>query len=364
MDWNGRESSRIEGVFRVKYPNLDRLVTAYSHDLSKGGMFLTTDQFLPINAIIRLEIELPEQGGLLAVTSRVVYVRDKPGSSGKPVGMGIQFLDLDQDSLTRLAGFVADRGTAWAAEERSERVPMRALDVLVVDDDFATAERAARPLRERGDAVRTVSDGLHALAACLKRPPDVIVSDVQMPRMDGWQLVRILRSRPSLSATPVLLLTRHWADEERLRGYKLGVDDFIPKPFEPDDLVARIDRAVERSQRPGASPTQTKTLRGDLEQVPPASVLSFLELERKTGVLLLVNEGAARIYVDAGRPIRIEIDGGRPGESQRALLARVLDWRKGQFEFATQDVPYPDELRTSLTAILLDHARVSDEEGR
>jgi uncharacterized protein (TIGR02266 family) len=358
-----RESSRIEGVFRVKYPTVDRLVIAYSRDFSRGGMFLATEQFLPINAVIRLEIDLPDEGGRIPVTCRVAYVRDQPSAaaSGKPVGMGVQFLDLDQGGLSRLASFVADRTAAWANENVSEHARGRPLDVLIVDDDKSWADRAGRAFRERGDKVRTAFDGLHGLAECLKRPPDVVVSDVEMPRMDGWQLIRILRSRPSLSSIPVLFLSQVWGENERLRGYKSGIDDFIAKPFGPEELVARVDRAVERAERPGPTLTQRKTLRGDLGQVSIASVLSFLELEKRTGVLLLVGQKTARIYIDGGRPLKIEIDGARSTESPRSLMDRVLDWTEGQFEFGAQDVACADELRTSLTAILLDHARVEDE---
>src|SRR4029079_7926246 len=95
------ESPRIEGVFRVRYTTLDQLVVAYSADLSKGGMFLASDQLLPVNSTIRVVLELPGQGGELSVSCRVVYLRDKITAerTGKTAGMGIQFLDLDEESL-------------------------------------------------------------------------------------------------------------------------------------------------------------------------------------------------------------------------------------------------------------------------
>jgi DNA-binding response OmpR family regulator len=326
-------------------------------------MFLATDAFLPLNAVIRLEIDLPEDGGRIPVTCRVVFVRDKSAAntSGKPAGMGIQFLDLADESLGRLAQFLSDRSIT-ATEREPERV--RALDLLVVEDDRSSAERLARSFRLRGDRVRIAQDGLHALAECLKRPPDAVISDVQMPRMDGWQLIRILRSRPSLSSVPVLFLTQLWSEEERLRGYKLGVDDFIPKPSAPDEVMVRVDRAVDRAQRPGPTLAQRKTLRGDLEQVSLASLLSFLELEKKTGVLLLVGTESARIYVEAGRPLKIELDGPAAPRDQRQSMNLVLDWTAGQFEFGAQDVACADELRTSLTSLLLEHARLRDEARR
>jgi DNA-binding response OmpR family regulator len=327
-------------------------------------MFLATSDFLPINAVIRLEIDLPQDGGRLAVTCRVAYVRDavRSAASGKPAGMGVQFLDLDRGGLDRLAQFVAERSMTFEEEKEPERT--RQLDLLVVDTDAEAAERVARAFRLRADRVRTTHDGLQALGECLKRPPDAVISEVELPRMDGWNLVRILRSRPSLSSVPVLFLTSLSSPEERLRAYKLGVDDFVPKPSDVDELVARTDRAVDRAHRPGATLMQRKTLRGDLEQISLGSVLSFLELEKKTGVLLLVGEHTARVFVEAGRPLKIELDGSKGTQDQRQLMSQVLEWNGGQFEFGAQDVACEDELRSSVTSILLEHARQRDEGGR
>src|SRR3954467_10109109 len=72
-----RESPRVEGVFRVRYAKLDQLVVAYSADLSKGGVFLASEPFLPIHSTIRLVLELPGQGSELSISCRVVYLRDK-----------------------------------------------------------------------------------------------------------------------------------------------------------------------------------------------------------------------------------------------------------------------------------------------
>jgi DNA-binding response OmpR family regulator len=326
-------------------------------------MFLATSDFLPVNAVIRLEIDLPADGGRIPVTCRVVYVRDgnESAKTGKPAGMGVQFLDLDGEGLDRVANFIAERSMV-PSEREPKRV--RPLDLLVIEDDGAMAERIARTFRLREDRVRIAQDGLQGLGECLKRPPDAVISDVQMPRMDGWQLVRILRSRPSLSSVPVIFLTSLWGADERLRAYKLGVDDFLPKHSTADEIVARLDRAVGRAQRPGATLTQRKTLRGDLEQVSLASLLSFLELEKKTGVLLLVGKETARVYVEGGRPLKIEVDGSRGSHDQHRLMSLVLDWTHGQFEFGAQDVACEDELRSSVTSILLEHARVRDESTR
>ena len=363
-DTDERTHPRVESVFRARYATLDQLVVGYSADLSKGGMFLASDQFLPVNSTLTLKLELPSRGGELSVTCRVVYTRDKATAdkTGKPAGMGVQFLDLDEQALTRIGQFIAEKSVAADADPQSSRG--KPLSILVVDDDHSSREAAAKPFRERGDQVRTASDGVDALAACLKSPPDVILSDVQMPRMDGWQLARVVRSRPQLAQVPMLFLTRLRGEDERLKGYQLGIDDFVPKPSRPEELIARVDRVVRRIKRPSPAHAQ-KMLRGDLEQVSLASVLSFLELEKKTGILSVMSDQSAKIHIEEGRLLKVEPDGGPPVDAtSRQLLYKMLDWRRGHFEFVVSKVACEDEVHASLTSILLDHARVSDEAAR
>jgi uncharacterized protein (TIGR02266 family) len=353
---------RVDSVLRVSYATLDQLVVAYSTDLSKGGMFLTATELLPVGSALRLEIELPRHGGELSINCRVVYVRDNDTASrtNKPMGMGIQFLDLREADLARIGRLIADQGVGSYDSSR----PLRAkpLKVLVVDDDHVAREEAARPFRDRGDEVESASDGVAALAACLREAPDVIVSDVQMPRMDGWQLVRIVRSRPELAEVPLVFLTGMRGEDDRLKGYQLGVDDFVPKPSRPEELLARVDRVVKRVRRP---PAESQTmLRGDIEYVPLASVLSLLELEKKTGILRLTSSSVARFYIARGAMVRVDLEGEADGRRSREVLQEVLDWTTGQFEFIPSEITCDDEIRSSLTSILLDHACGNDEAGR
>jgi hypothetical protein len=104
-------------------------------------------------------------------------------------------------------------------------------------------------------------------------------------------------------------------------------------------------------------------LRGELEQVSLPSVLSFLELERKTGILNVEGPRAIRILLRAGAPIRLEQEGA-PASNEKEALFEILDWRQGQFEFVPQEVSGEDHLATNVTSLLLEHARVLDESKR
>jgi uncharacterized protein (TIGR02266 family) len=365
-DPEARRTGRVEAAFRVRYTSIDQLVVALTHDLSRGGLFMRTGRFLPVNAIVRVHLELPEDGGEIAIVCRVVFVRGEAEAkeSGKPAGMGVEFLDFDAARMQQLNAFVAVHGSGRAAsagiETGASTAPRRRLDIVLVDDDGGIRAPIAAALVARGDRVRESEDGLDGLAQCLKQTPDLVLSDLQMPRMDGWTLVRMLRARPSLQRVPVILFSTLADDEARLRGYRLGVDDYIAKPVEIEELMVRIDRVVARTQQSSAQ--ERRSLRGDLEHVALASLLSFLAMEQKTGILLLVGgDATSRVFMRAGVPLRIEIDDVPIEGLDDPALFGLLNWTRGSFEFSVGDVACGDELATNVNVLLLEHARRSDE---
>jgi two-component system response regulator MprA len=117
--------------------------------------------------------------------------------------------------------------------------------VLVVDDDRGVREAVDRALRVAGFETDLATDGLQALAAIGRRPPDAVVLDVMMPAMDGLAVCRRLRTAGD--RTPVLLLTARDAVRDRVHGLEAGADDYLPKPFDLDELLARLRALIRRS---------------------------------------------------------------------------------------------------------------------
>jgi uncharacterized protein (TIGR02266 family) len=360
-------SPTVEATFRVSYPNVDELLVAYASDLSKGGMFLPSEQLVPVDASVRLLLDLGAGSAEIPIACRVAWVRDavEARKTGQPAGLGLEFLDLTEECLGLIESFITER-IADVELDEPEVAPKRRLKVVIADDDHGCRTLAAAPFRHRGDYVRVAADGAEALALCVKDPPDVIISDVHMPKMDGWALLRMVRARPPLQSVPFVFLTTLADEGERLRGYQLGVDDYIAKPFRGKELQARIDRIVARLQAQGepSAATRTKTLRGDLAQVSLASVLTFMEMERKTGELVLTGKKTAHLFLRAGWPLRVEIDGELGGEGDLNVLYGVLDWAAAEFEFVPREVTGEQLLQTSLTGALLEHARRRDESTR
>ena len=124
---------------------------------------------------------------------------------------------------------------------------MRQFSILVVDDEERIINFLRSKLKASGYEVLTASNGLEGLEQAQAQEPDLIVLDLLMPMMDGLEMLKELRS---FSAVPVIILTAKGADADRIKGLQLGADDYLPKPFNPDELVARIE-AIRRRLEPG-----------------------------------------------------------------------------------------------------------------
>ncbi|WP_329792316.1 SpoIIE family protein phosphatase [Lentzea sp. DG1S-22] len=123
--------------------------------------------------------------------------------------------------------------------------------VLVADDNADMREYLTRLLLRAGYEVRTVNDGVAALEAVRAQPPDLVVSDVMMPRMDGLSLVAALRADPRTMAVPVLLLSARAGQEASGEGLRAGADDYLVKPFAAADLLARVRANVDLARLRG-----------------------------------------------------------------------------------------------------------------
>lgn len=115
--------------------------------------------------------------------------------------------------------------------------------ILVADDEPDILELVTYRLTRSGYQVIAARDGEEALRLALEHVPDLVVLDVMMPKLDGYDLTRRLRAEPATSRIPVILLTARVQEADVSRGFDAGADDYLKKPFSPDELVARV-RAV------------------------------------------------------------------------------------------------------------------------
>ena len=133
--------------------------------------------------------------------------------------------------------------------------------ILVVDDDRQIARLVQSYLQQSGFTVLTAYDGEEALHAIRREKPDLIVLDLMLPKRDGLEITRILRGDANLASMPILMLTARVEDVDKLIGLELGADDYLTKPFNPQEVVARV-KAILRRSSGALKPAQIIQIRG------------------------------------------------------------------------------------------------------
>jgi DNA-binding response OmpR family regulator len=240
--------------------------------------------------------------------------------------------------------------------------------VLVADDDLWILRMISTVLERRGHSVTLASDGAEALAAAITSPPDLLITDINMPRMDGWELIEALRERDNLADLPVIVLSELTDEDSRVRGYKLGVEDYVAKPFRFDELDLRVSKSLRRpttgSDVDSDEPADVGLV-GSLDQVSLSSLLTMFELDAKTGLLQLARFAAptARLWMRKGRVVAAELDGSED-LSDAERVYQLLTWTAGRFEFHAQPVELEDRIKRRTTALLMEGARRIDEASR
>lgn len=112
--------------------------------------------------------------------------------------------------------------------------------ILIVDDQQDLARMLAQLLEDAGYSTRTAADGREALAAILADPPDLLVTDVNMPEIDGFELAAMLKADPATATIPIIMLSAQDGRGSKLVGLESGAEDYLGKPVDPAELLAKI----------------------------------------------------------------------------------------------------------------------------
>ncbi len=161
--------------------------------------------------------------------------------------------------------------------------------ILVVDDEPNIIELARMYLEQEGFRVQSASDGAKALEMIGRQPPAVMVLDLMLPEVDGWDVCRRVRAGSAAPALPIIMLTARDDDVDKIVGLELGADDYVTKPFNPRELVARVKAILRRTRR--AARPQAPVHVGDLTIDPARPEVTvagqIVELRPKEFDLLL-----------------------------------------------------------------------------
>ena len=148
--------------------------------------------------------------------------------------------------------------------------------IVIVEDEPSISEVVSLYLKRAGYAVTSYADGLQALNALNAQLPDLIILDVMLPGMDGFALTRQLRDH---SDVPIILLTSRRDETDRIAGLELGADDYVVKPFSPQELVSRVRAVLRRSGSQNEIGTENVLVFGDLSITPQMRLVTLNEQE-------------------------------------------------------------------------------------
>src|ERR1019366_2525355 len=121
--------------------------------------------------------------------------------------------------------------------------------ILIVEDDPDIAQLVGRYLDKAGYTTERAASGREALQAIALRPPDLLVLDLMLPQLDGLEVCRLLRANETTAGIPIIMLTARAEESERIVGLEIGADDYLAKPFSPNELVARVRALLRRAAR-------------------------------------------------------------------------------------------------------------------
>jgi CheY-like chemotaxis protein len=242
--------------------------------------------------------------------------------------------------------------------------------ILIVEDDPWMQRELLSALGGRGYELMPASNGVTALARASVMVPDLILSDIVMPVMDGWTLLTRIRQTPRLAGVPFVLLSSHTAPQDLQRGFRLGADDYVAKPFVANDLAERVEHLLHRTSRSSdafvrpsevGAVTDEFGFSGNLEDMSLTALLSFLDMERKTGMIVVRHDGErGRVFVREGRVLSARLDRG-PSLTNAEAIYWMLRWGGGKFEFRALVVEMSDEVNCPTASLVLEGARRLDE---
>ena len=170
--------------------------------------------------------------------------------------------------------------------------------ILIIEDDPLQADVVQLLLQQDGFETVLAPDGAEGLRRLYETQPDLVVLDLMLPQMDGWEVCRRIRE---LSTVPIIIMTSRRSDEEKIKGLRIGVDDYIVKPFNPQELAARVHAVLRRARLP--PPSKSTVMRfagGDLIVDPKSPTIirygAPVELTRtEHRILMFLAENPGRV---------------------------------------------------------------------
>ncbi|MDQ7065603.1 MAG: response regulator [candidate division KSB1 bacterium] len=224
--------------------------------------------------------------------------------------------------------------------------------ILVVDADPKNLQILREGLESSGFTVLAAVDGQEAWEKVYTERPDLILSEVSLPKLDGFQLLERIKQEPTTAAIPIMFLTNRREIQDRVRSLRGGVKDYMIKPLHVKEVIARIRMILRRMERMRNEEVEpTRKLVGRLEEYSVADLIENFGVERKSGVLSVYNENNknGEIYFRNGAVVHATLG---TLKAEKAVY-QMLPWRRGHFIMTFKEVQVEDTISVSNLGLLL-----------
>ena len=168
--------------------------------------------------------------------------------------------------------------------------------VLVIDDEFPIRYLVEHQLKRHGFEAISAKDGPSGIQAVHAHKPDIIVLDIMMPKMNGFEVCQKIRNDPAIAATPVIFLTACMTRKHKMRAFEIGADDYLVKPFQPDELLAHITAVLRRTGDDIDNGDETKAK-------PRGKVVSLFGPKGGVGATTLAVQLSEAMVIREGKPV-------------------------------------------------------------
>ena len=222
--------------------------------------------------------------------------------------------------------------------------------ILIVDDDPVWLRVVSLYLRARTYRVTTALDGDEALRTVAEEQPDIVIADINMPGLNGFELCSRFRRDPATKTIPFIFLTGRDQDQDRVKARKVGSDDYLTKPCPLERLIEHVEQLLDRIHQARQVPLEEIGPSGRIEDVDLLDLIQTLELNQRTGALILSHgERSATLYFQDGAIVEADI---RSPKREEPLFI-LLGWKTGRFLFLPDAAPDRLPITASLANLLL-----------